>query len=154
MPKFKISTIIPKDCDLDLTKRFSMMQPDIYYSLYSVNPNFRKRWFPKAVTPEIGLAALKKWQDFSHKIPRIHLALIKNENDGEQDLQDLVSAIHKQGVRVDFNIVRYNPYDDSSEEGDWERARDLFSFMMPESKVQVVQRVGYEAKASCGMFVS
>ena len=154
MPKFKISTIMPTNVSLDLVKRFAIMQPDIYYSLYSVNPDFRKRWFPKAVTPEVGLAALKQWQDFSHKIPRIHLALIKNENDSEKDLVDLVATIQSSDLRVDFNIVRYNPYDDSSQEGNWERAESIFTSLMPQSTVQVIQRVGYEAKASCGMFVS
>ncbi|MDX1409083.1 MAG: hypothetical protein R3330_13135, partial [Saprospiraceae bacterium] len=103
---------------------------------------------------DVALARLAEWQQFSHKIPRIHFALIRGQNDAEVDIHDLVEVIRASGVRVDFNIVRYNPYDDSSREGQWERARDIITSLMPESRVQVVQRVGYEAKASCGMFVS
>lgn len=154
IPRFKISTIMPKDADLDLIRRFPEIQPDIYYSLYSTRPSFRKRWFPKAEDHNVALERLKAWQDWSHKIPRIHLALIKGENDSVKDLYHLVEAIQSSGLRVDFNIVRYNPYDDSSAEGNWERARDIFTDMMPQSKVQVIQRVGLEAFASCGMFVS
>ncbi len=154
IPRFKISTIMPKDADLDLIRRFPTIQPDIYYSFYSTRPSFRSRWFPKAEDYNVALERLNEWQDWSHKIPRIHLALIKGENDGIADLYDLVETIQSTGLRVDFNIVRYNPYDDSSMEGDWEQARDIFTDMMPESKVQVVQRVGLEAFASCGMFVS
>jgi len=153
LPRFKISTIMPKDACLDLITRFGWsIYPDIYYSLWSVNPDFRKRWFPKAVEPEVGLRVLKEWQDFSHKIPKIHLALIKGENDGAKDLMALIGAIKISGVRVDFNIIRYNPYDSTSEEGDWEGAERGMRSWFPESNVQVVSRVGIEAKASCGMF--
>ena len=154
VPRFKISTIMPDGINLDLVKRFPVIHPDIYYSFYSARPAFRKKWFPKAAEPELAFHALKEWQDFSHKIPRIHLALIKGENDSEQHLSDIVTEIQYHGLRVDFNIVRYNPYDSLSEEGDWRRARNIFTDMMPQSKVQVIQRVGLEAKASCGMFVS
>lgn len=152
--RFKISTIMPEGAELDLIERFGYVQPDIYYSLYSVNPQFRKKWFPKAAKPAVGLKKLREWQQFSHKIPKIHLALIKGENDGVIDLEALCNAIDRADLRVDFNIVRYNPFDASSEEGDWEYAREIFETRMPDSTVQVVQRVGYEAKASCGMFVS
>ena len=153
-PRFKISTIMPDGVDLNLVKRFPVIYPDIYYSFYSAKPAFRKKWFPKATDPENAFYALNKWQDFSHKIPRVHLALIEGENDSEKDLTDLVDEIRFHGLRVDFNIVRYNPYDSLSREGDWRRARNIISELMPQSKVQVIQRVGPEAKASCGMFVS
>jgi len=153
-PRFKISTIMPEGMDLDLVKRFPVIHPDIYYSFYSARPEFRKRWFPKAAAPELAFHALKRWQDFSHKVPRIHLALIKGENDSRKHLHDIVDEIRYHGLRVDFNIVRYNPFDAQSEEGDWRQARNVFAKLMPDAKVQVIQRVGLEAKASCGMFVS
>lgn len=152
IPRFKISTIMPED--INLSMRFKAFHPDIYYSLYSVNPDFRKRWFPKAIDHTAALARLKEWQDFSHKIPKIHLALIKGENDDVVDLTRLCQTIQRSGIRVDFNIVRYNPYDGLSQEGDWELAAGMFRDAFPQSDIQTVQRVGYEAKASCGMFVS
>lgn len=154
IPRFKISTIMPTDINLNLVKRFPVIHPDIYYSFWSARPAFRKKWFPHAIEPELAFYELNRWQDFSHKIPRIHLALIKGENDSRKDLVDLVAEIRYHSLRVDFNIVRYNPYDDLSEEGNWQLARDMFKDLMPQSKVQVIQRVGLEAKASCGMFVS
>lgn len=153
-PRFKISTIMPAGADLDLVDRFGMVQPDIYYSFYSVDPIFRKKWFPKAVECNSALSRLKEWQDFSHKIPRIHFALIAGENDSTASLEDLIATLRLHELRVDFNIVRYNPYDELSAEGNWELAQQILHERMPEARVQVVQRVGYEAKASCGMFVS
>jgi len=152
--RFKISTIMPDGEDIDLVERFGYIQPDIYYSLYSVDPNFRKRWFPKAENHWIALRRLREWQKFSHKIPKIHLALIKGENDSRTDIINLCNEIDFSELRVNFNIVRYNPYDVSSEEGDWKLADKLFLERFPDSDIQIVQRVGFEAKASCGMFVS
>ncbi len=155
LPRFKISTIMPKDACLDLITRFGWgIYPDIYYSLYSVDPNFRKRWFPKAEDHRTALDLFREWQKFSHKIPKIHLALIKGENDSVDDIVKLNDEIEFSELRVNFNIIRYNPYDESSEEGDWKRAAKLLRERFPESDIQIVQRVGYEAKASCGMFVS
>ena len=152
IPRFKISTIMPSV--ENLSYRFQAFHPDIYYSLYSVDPEFRKRWFPKAVNVSTALDQLKQWQDFAHKIPKIHLALIKGENDDVISLTQLCQTLERSGLRVDFNIVRYNPYDDLSEEGDWELAAEMFRDAFPHSDIQTVQRVGFEAKASCGMFVS
>jgi len=152
-PRFKISTIMPQGIRPSLMALFPLIHPDIYYSLYSVRTKFLKRWFPKAIDPQAGLRRLREWQEFSHKIPRIHLALIKGENDGAEELEDLCTTIKRSEVRVDFNIVRYNPYDNLSEEGDWQLAKTVFENEMPDSKVKVIPRVGYEAKASCGMFV-
>ena len=153
-PRFKISTIMPTDCDLDLVCRFPIIQPDIYYSLYGIDPDFRRKWFPRAVDPTIAMRHLDRWQQHSHKIPRIHLAFIKGENDSLHDVERLCAFIERTGIRFDFNIVRYNPYDHKSAEGDWERAQQQIREWFPASDINVIQRVGYEAKASCGMFVS
>lgn len=154
LPRFKISTIMPEGANLNLVQRFPLVFPDIYYSLYSVCPEFRKKWFPKAVSPEAGLARLKQWQDHTHKIPKIHLALIKGRNDSVTSLTRLCNTIVESRLRADFNIVRYNPYDGLSEEGNWEFAAQMLQHAFPDSNVQTIQRVGFSVKASCGMFVS
>lgn len=149
--RFKISTIMPRE-DPDLVRRFHRSQPDLYYSLYSVDPTFRKRWFPRALDPQHALAKLKAWQDFTHKIPRLHLALIKGWNDYEQSIEQTIQAVLGTGLRVDWNIVRYNPFDETSEEGDWALAAELLRSARYAQNVQVVNRVGPQVAASCGMF--
>lgn len=154
-PRFKISTIFPRESwPIDLAQRFGMMQPDLYYSLYSTDPEFRKRWFPRSVDPFFALEALKRWQTYTHKIPKVHLALIKGENDDAQSVMDVCEAINLQRLRVDVNVVRYNPYDSRTAEGDYERAARIFRSHLKGADVQIVNRVGFEAKASCGMFVT
>jgi adenine C2-methylase RlmN of 23S rRNA A2503 and tRNA A37 len=155
VPDFNISTILPEETTpRRLWKTFRTVSPNIYYSLYSVNPDFRSRWLPNAMNPKKALDILAEWQSHSHKIPRIHYAFIKNENDSQEDVFELCNILKASGLVVDFNIVRYNPFSKKhGEEGDYERACDIFRSEFPESKVKVIGRVGFDVAASCGMFV-
>lgn len=152
--KFKVSTIFPEGVDAaPLVERFGRNQPDIYYSLWGVNPEFRKKWFPRAEDPHVGLGRLVEWQAHTNKIPRLHLALIKGENDNPGNVNWLIEFVNRSGVHVNWNIVRFNPYPGSGyEEGDWQGARDAL-LASADGRVQVVDRVGPEVAASCGMFV-
>lgn len=147
-PRFKISTILPRR--LDLRDLFGPYQPDIYYSLYCIDESFRQRWTPGAVPASVGLELLREWQQFSHKIPRIHLALIEGQNDDSRSMFALGEAVTYSGLHAEFNIVRYNPPDDRTREGDYLGAADILRRYFP---VQIVDRVGLDVYASCGMFV-
>lgn len=163
LSRFKISTIMPiglPDGDRGLAHLFAPHAPDIYYSLYSTRREFLERWMPHAMDPTLALEMLVDWQRFSHKIPRIHLALIHTGRDGDpthcndsaRDLNDLAMAVNSSGLRADFNLVRYNPPDDRTSEGNISLADGILrSYGFP---VQVVERVGEDVFASCGMFVS
>jgi len=147
IPRFKISTILPNDTG-SLCFKFGEFAPDIYYSLYSLRDTFRRRWMPNAAPFEKGLRLLADWQRFSHKIPRVHLALIAGENDAPEDVEALARAV-TGALRVDFNVVRYNPPNDHTKEGDYREAARILAKYAP---TQVVDRVGFDVKASCGMF--
>ncbi len=64
--KFNISTIGPQEIEniefSDILKDYTedLM---IYYSLYSVKEDFRKKWIPKSLPVDVMLAKLKRWQD-------------------------------------------------------------------------------------------
>ena len=47
--RFNLSTIFPSDFSGEI--EFKGRQPTLYYSLYSMEPEFRKRWLPKALPP-------------------------------------------------------------------------------------------------------
>lgn len=143
-----ISTILPKTFHRELSDVFPNSFPEIYYSLYTVNPETHKRWFPAAMNPLEGLAKLKRWQDHSGKIPKIHMALIAGVNDYWSDMADLKEALDASGLRYDFNLVRYNPPNaETCEASDitYRMAARLFG-------AQIVNRVGEDVYASCGMF--
>ncbi len=159
-PRFCISTILPKSMkDKRLSDLFSLILPDMYYSLYSMDPAFRKKWLPNALPAEVGLDKLKEWQDYSKKIPKLHWAFIKGENDSLESVEKICEEVKKRDLRVDINIVKYNPYSSElGEESDECRVHLLKETMERElggtcgSKIKVVDRIGRDVFASCGVF--
>jgi 23S rRNA (adenine2503-C2)-methyltransferase len=160
IPIHKFSTIMPRQTMIKrtFTDIFRAYQPDIYYSLYSLNPDFRSRWLPNAIDPYLALEKLRAWQETSHKLPVLHWAFIANENDDATSMHSIARAINAFDLRVDFNIVRYNPFGAvngvESSEPIILRNAELLRNLVPGSRVQIVKRVGFDVKASCGMFVS
>lgn len=156
--KFNISTIMPSTLKTPLPNIFNYINPTIYYSLYSTNLEWRKKWMPAAMDPNIALAMLKEYQEFSKKIVKIHFPFIANENDSEQEVHSICDAINKTNLNCEFNLVRYNPAApdqgiESSEEVIKRNINILQERFNFNGKVQIIPRVGFDVKASCGMFV-
>ena len=156
VPKFNISTIFPTTLRSNLARCFSPYYPTIYYSLYSMNPEFRKKWMPGAMEPNKALDLLSDYQKTTNKIIRLHWAFIEGENDSLEDLEAIAQAILSRGLVCDFNLVRYNPY--SPVQGK-EPSQDILQRNIDylqtkiRGKAKIVNRVGFDVKASCGMFV-
>lgn len=155
-PKFNMSTIMPKTLDKSLTDIFKIITPTMYYSLYSVDPAFRKKWVPSAMPVSDALDMLKEYQQITKKIQKIHFAFIKGENDSIESLAEMVNELNKRELLCEFNLVRYNPFStaqgEESDEATLERNL-LFLKDNFKGKVQMIPRVGFDVKASCGMFV-
>lgn len=148
---FKISTIMPWDEDLNYNIKKNNVE--IYYSLYSVNEQFRKKWLPKAMDPYRALLTLKDWKIRRNGRIKIHYALIKGENDSWRDATDVVDMLKSLKFNsLEFNIVRFNPFDDKYVESD---QIILYTNVLKDNghSVQIVPRVGYDVYASCGMFM-
>ena len=155
-PKFNMSTIMPKSLKQSLVDVFPLTQPTIYYSLYSVDPTFRKKWLPASMHPMDALDQLKEYQNLTKKIIKIHFAFIAGENDSLESLQAMVDELNKRNLICEFNLVRYNPFspEQGSESDDATLQRNLkFLAQNFKGKVQMIPRVGFDVKASCGMFV-
>ncbi len=157
-PRFLISTIMPASfSSQSLSKLFPVINPEIYYSIYSVRNEFRKKWLPKAMPVAEALTMLKEYQENTKKIIKLHWAFIEGGNDSEEDVRALCNTIIDSGVRVDIAIVRYNPYSEKfGEEPDIsviERNVEIIKKLLPFSKVKIITRVGFDVKASCGMFI-
>lgn len=156
--KFNISTIMPVTLKQSLSDTFSYINPTIYYSLYSTNVEWRKKWMPAAMNVNEALNILKEYQDFSKKIIKIHFPFIANENDSEDDVNKMCDVIDESGLYCEFNLVRYNPASsaqgtESSEEVIKRNIEIISNRFRFNGKVQVIPRVGFDVKASCGMFV-
>ena len=150
--KFKISTIMPETFHGNLEDRFGP-EVELYYSLYSLRPEFRRRWLPKAMEPYTALRKLRNWQRRTGGKVVIHHPFIEDENDNYFEVLETVNAVLDSGLDTRFNCVRYNPPNSKSKESDfYEDCFDLWRDFFPNSKI--IARVGYDVKASCGMFVT
>ena len=159
VPRYKFSTIMPRSVgNVPLTDIFRRSQPDLYYSIYSVDPAFRRRWLPKAMDCHQALAKLVDWQRLTRKIPVLHWAYIEGANDSVADTHALCDAVEAAGLVCDVNVVRYNPFSDRQGREPAmeviERNAEILTNRLPLGRVKVVGRVGFDVKASCGMFVA
>lgn len=154
LPKFNISTIMPLGFNDSLSNTFRLIHPTIYYSLYSLNKDFRQKWLPTSMPPEQAIKKLKEYQDFSKKLIRIHGTFIKGENDSLSQVIEMFDLIDDYKLEVGFNLVRYNPFDDSS--GEESPQLNIISTLIKErvgiNRFKEVSRVGFDVKGSCGMF--
>lgn len=105
-PKFNISTIMPVTLKKSLCDVFPIIGPTIYFSIYSVNSSFRNKWLPAAMPVERALDNLKEYQKVSKKIVKFHSAFIRDENDSEEDIAQMMNLIQTYGFHSEFNIVR------------------------------------------------
>jgi 23S rRNA (adenine2503-C2)-methyltransferase len=154
--KFNVSTIMPTTFKGSLIDVFPTMAPTLYYSLYSVRPEFRAKWMPGAMPVDEALRRLKEYQDFSKKIVKIHFPFIAGENDSADDVQAMAAALDAVGLLCEFNVVRYNPASPAQGTESPEHViRNNVEILRERlaGKVQVIPRVGFDVKASCGMFV-
>lgn len=154
--KFKISTIMPKDADLTVDALQALKKApnvELYYSLYSTCPDWRRAWLPKAMPVDDALSMIK-----ASGLPlALHQPFILGENDFDSNMFDIVSALEKHDLTVKFNVVRYNPPNNKSEETPEHRVTHLAKLIGTFdciSRVRIVPRVGFDVNASCGMFVS
>ena len=157
-PRYLVSTIMPKQLGgRALEDIFVTYHPEIYYSIYSTNDDFRRRWLPKAMPVADALDRLQAWQRHSYKICKLHYAFIEGENDSEADVNAVCDAVEERKLMTHVNIVRYNSPDiqrrgTESSESVIQRNAEIFRQRMPSARVRVIQRVGFDVNASCGMF--
>jgi adenine C2-methylase RlmN of 23S rRNA A2503 and tRNA A37 len=93
-------------------------------------------------------------QKLSKKTLKFHHCFIEGENDSLDDVKEMLNIIAKHDLDVEFNLVRYNPYSEvqgkeSSEEVISRNMQLISSNLIS----KIIPRVGYDVKASCGMFV-
>lgn len=157
---FNISTIMPTELkEKSLKEIFNDIPQEytIYYSLYSIDENFRKRWLPKALGVDESFNQIKEWQKESGKELALHWAFIENENDQLSQMNSIIEKVKEYDLHPKFNLVRYNPYSPSqgqeSSENVLNRNFNVLQGSFKHSESRIVPRVGLDVKASCGMFV-
>lgn len=158
--RMKISSIVPRDFQGGATGLMqALAHPNsmLYYSLYSLDASFRKRWLPKALPGEIALDFIAEYQMRTGRDVALHWAFIEGNNDRDEDVLAILEAVRCRGIRAKFNLVRYNPPGPrQGREPPEERLQDLFRLLsegLNHQESRIVPRVGFDVKASCGMFL-
>lgn len=155
--RFNISSIIPEDFPGRLDMILKDPRSALYYSLYTTSNTFRRRWLPRAMAPERALDLIADYQVRTGRGIVLHWALIAGQNDDLDDLERTLEAVNARGIQARFNLVRYNPHDARHGiEASDERINEVFARInesLPDPANRIVPRVGYDVKASCGMFV-
>ncbi len=156
--KFIISTILPKkNIPSAQSAIFKTRLTTFYYSLYSTKQEFRKKWLPNAASLEEAKVFLSQVFDYTGKHPRVHFCFIKDQNDSLEDLMKMCEFLNSFNFKIDVNIVRYNPF---SEKFGEESSRETIDRNIKiiekhtKSNVKIINRVGYDVSASCGMFIN
>lgn len=135
----------------------SAPSPHIYYSMYSSDANFRRRWLPNAQPAAEALGSLAYWQKDTGGSVVLHWALIEGQNDSVAEAENIGRMVERLRLRARFNLVRYNPHSVvQGHEPPIETLQayfDTISRYMVVPGSRIVPRVGFDVKASCGMFV-
>lgn len=156
--RIKISSILPSDVWTHDPKDLhadGCPPVDLYYSLYSTDADWRKRWIPKAMAPTDAMIWLRKFQKETGQRVILHWALIDGENDSVEDARAAAALAKSAGIQAEFNLVRYNPANGKSREASDESIRAFLDEMETGigGRVKTIARVGFDCKASCGMFL-
>lgn len=156
--RLNLSTIFPAEArEVDLASAFGEAPVTLFWSLYSLDPSFRRRWLPRAEAPERVMDRLLDWQARAQGEVVLHWALIEGQNDRDEDLEEIAGFVRRSGLRARLNLVRYNPHSTKTgreaEEDRYEAALATIGREMSVPGSRVVPRVGFDVKASCGMFL-
>lgn len=154
--RFKISSILPQaTCFNDLSK-ISGENVALYYSLYSFDDRFRRRWLPNAMDGYEALDRLARWQIETKGRVVLHWALIAGENDDLTQAKRIVTAVNSRRLKTKFNLVRYNtPGPNQGIESSDLVRKNYFQIMSEglSDPSRTIERVGMDVAASCGMFM-
>jgi len=158
---FKVSSILPTTFTGDLVQVLADPRAQLYYSLYSMKPAFRKRWLGKAMPAEAGLDLIADYQARTGRTIALHWAFIEGQNDSEADVAEILDAVVARGIRAKFNLVRYNPHDARHGIEPTQAVLDARFAQIQAALASIgggdgsrqVPRVGHDVKASCGMFI-
>lgn len=166
--KMNISSIYPHTLkNYKLEDIFKDRPVNFYYSIYSQNDDFRKKFMPNAMPVKCALDGLKSLQD-NHPDNTIvfHCSFIKGENDDVNDVIKMADLIKDYNFKkTKFNLVRLNPYIRDGkpimEEANPDKLKEIFNIMndavtnkVETQKSRIIKRVGSDAFVSCGMFAN
>jgi len=167
--KMNVSTIMPHTINnMNLIDIFRNDPVALYYSIYTHNDAKKQKIMPNAMNTLSALDKIKEFSENKDANPAnqvvFHGAFIENFNDNLEEIKDMANIIKSYGFKKSkFNIVRYNPHKNNdllNNEVNTEKLDQIFEILnnsvtnkVKYNKSRIINRVGYDVYASCGMFV-
>lgn len=162
--RVNISTIMPNSLQASdfnqLCESVRATDTQFYYSVYSNNEDFRKRWLPHAMPIDRAMSAF--WYNLEHKNRGrelvVHWPFIAGQNDDQYWVTYLCNQLKSYGVYLRVNIVRFNSPDDKkhqeTNEYDIQNLFRIICKLLPNNENhKIIDRVGLDVAASCGTFL-
>lgn len=152
--KFQMATSFPKSYEGDLIEDIPN-NVALYYSLYSLDLKFRRKWLSKSLLGEVAISELQEWHKETGGEVRLQYSFIKGENDSLGHTQEIADILTNLEFYPDFNILKYSPYSEKQGEPSGQDVVDrninLLEKLLPVN-IKSVKPVGTDVKSSCGMF--
>lgn len=157
--KVNISTILPSllAAKPNWYETFKHSPVTLYWSLYSVDLDWRKRWMPNALPPKAALTHLQNFQLHTGHNIVIHFPLIDGENATDARIRDTGDFLRHSNLRAKLNIVRFNPPKGAVQKEVAPATLQRYFVELNEAlgspqESYIVPRVGRDVSASCGTF--
>jgi 23S rRNA (adenine2503-C2)-methyltransferase len=138
--------------------RCARRNPDVRMavSLHSARQDVRRRLMPIAARHSLGelREALEAVAAIQQHLVMIEYLLLKDVNDGPQDIEALVEYLH--GIGVHINLIPYNPIAEAPHlVGSDSKRREAFSKALKAAGFPVTTRysLGADIAAACGQLV-
>lgn len=171
--KLNVSTIMPHTIrNRSLVDIFQYKPVHLYYSLWSINDQWRAKNMPGAMPFNTAFKKLLEYQEnckkhygsksdpSANKIfsITIHGAFIKGENDDLLlDIENMAQFLINSGLEnIKFNMVRYNNHSNLNwKEPEWEQLTKIFNILNKAvgNRGNIIPRVGPDVHAPCGTFI-
>lgn len=144
--KMNISTIIPKLMrNRNLADIFRVDNStkwgntELYYSMHSVDEDFREFWMPGSLPYREALDKLKQWQVTTNLPITFHWTFIKGHNDSKESVNNLAAMVQQYEFFGKFNLEHTS---ESPLEQINEYLEVLKGAIIPTSHSKVVNRCG------------
>ena len=152
--RFAVASLIPQ---ISLMEKFiegvtkNNLKMKFHLSLHSPDIIVRKALMPATELIEESIKLVEKFMHITGNSAEIHYALIKNINDRENDLNELINLLRNRNIPVKFLAYNKKPNQDMEESEKVNHFRAMLGLAKIETEFYLPP--GQDIGSSCGLFL-